>query len=130
MIRISNEDVLRGLKRFKRLAKQDLLASNLTSNPQFWRTQAEARRTQYTELMEIVEKDGVEMAYRHAVGRYASLPRLASGEPTQPEPTLAGQRLALEMFFTMLGVTNKAAIHAAAAITHMPTDGIASGSFM
>jgi hypothetical protein len=115
LIRISIDDALRGLKRFKRLAKQDLLASPLTNNPRFWRIQAEARRSQYTELMNIVEKDGVEMAYCHAVGRYASLPRVISSDPDGLEPVFAGQKLALEMFFTMLGVTRQAALQAAAA---------------
>ncbi|NLN19459.1 MAG: hypothetical protein GX162_09330 [Firmicutes bacterium] len=114
MIRISADDVLRGLKRFKRLAKQDLLASPLTNNPRFWRILAETRRSQYTELMNIVEKDGVEMAYRYAVGRYASLPRVVSSDQIGSEPVFAGQKLALEMFFTMLGVTRQAALQAAA----------------
>lgn len=128
MIRISDDDALRGLKKFKRLAKQDFLASTLADNPQFWRTQAEARRSQYTELMEIVEKDGVEVAYRHAVGRYASLPRLASSDFAELEPAWMGQKLALEMFFTMVGVTHQAALQAAAT-RRASQQGVASGSF-
>jgi hypothetical protein len=130
MIRISDDDALRGLKKFRRLAKQDLLASTLTDNPQFWRTQAEARRSQYAELMGIVEKDGVEVAYRHAVGRYASLPRLASSEFAGLEPVFSGQKLALEMFFTMMGITNQAALRAAATSRHVSQEGVASGSFV
>lgn len=107
MIRIAKDDVLRGLKSFKRLAKQDLLASALTSNPQFWSMQAEARRKQYGDLMEIVENDGVDVAYRQALQRYASLPRIASGETGDPE--VLGRQQALEMFFTMLGVDSHAA---------------------
>jgi hypothetical protein len=103
VIRIAKDDVLRGLKKFKRLAKQDLLASSLTSNPHYWSTQAEARRAEYGELMEIVDDDGVEIAYRKAVQRYASLPLVAQGEC--PDPEVSGCRQALEMFFTMLGVS-------------------------
>lgn len=102
MFQIAKDDVLRGLKRFKRLAKQDILASALTPNPEFWCAQAEARRSQYTDLMEIIDKDGVEAAYRQAMSRYATLPRLASG--TEIDPYQAGTRQALELFFAMIGM--------------------------
>ena len=93
---------MRGLKRFKRLAKQDLLASSMTSNPKFWSRQAEARRSMYTSLMRIIEEKGVELAYEAARREYASLPRFAfDGEETNPQDK--GRAQALEMFFTLLG---------------------------
>ena len=54
MIHLAREDVLRGLERFRSIAKQDFLASNLTDNPEFWATQAAARREQYDKLIELV----------------------------------------------------------------------------
>ncbi|HHT27097.1 MAG TPA: hypothetical protein GXZ82_07630 [Firmicutes bacterium] len=101
MIRIAKDDVLRGLKAFKRLAKQDFLASPLTANPQFWSTQARARRREYDVLAQIVDKDGVEAAYDRALERYASLPHLALENESNPE--ILGQKQALDMFFMMLG---------------------------
>lgn len=101
MTRIAKEDVLRGLKAFKRLAKQDFLASTLTANPQFWVDQAHARRREYDVLARIVESDGVEAAYQQALKRYASLPRVASNDENHPE--ILGQKQALDMFFTLLG---------------------------
>src|SRR5690606_30278491 len=58
MIVVSQEDVLRGLKKFKRLAKQDMLAGPKTANPGFWTAQAEARRLVYGELTDWVEHLG------------------------------------------------------------------------
>lgn len=101
MISVAKEDVLRGLKKFKRLAKQDLLASSLMSNPEFWRVQAETRRAVYDELMQRVE-EGVEEALDWAMKAYAELPLpRAMGEV---DPELKGRAQALEMFFTILGV--------------------------
>ncbi len=105
MILVAKEDVLRGLKKFKRLAKQDILASGLTSNPEFWSTQAEARRRKYQELMDAVERDGVEKTYQENLEQYARLPFLDPDDNSQPE--LKGTEQALEMFFTLLGVERK-----------------------
>ena len=102
MIHVAKEDVLRGLKKFKRLAKQDLLASDLTSNPSFWSKQAESRRSQYDQLMELITEQGVEMAYRIASKEYATLPLDSLSSTSNPEMT--GKQQAYEMFFTILGV--------------------------
>lgn len=102
MFQVSKEDVLQGLKRFKRLAKQDLLASSLTSNPQFWSRQAEARRAMYTTLMNLVEEKGVELAYESARREYVSLPHFAFDD-AESYPQDKGRAQALEMFFTLIG---------------------------
>ncbi|NMB25620.1 MAG: hypothetical protein GX986_08815, partial [Firmicutes bacterium] len=98
MIMVAKDDVLRGLKKFKRLAKQDLLASTLTSNPDFWKAQAEARRHKYDDLMELVEAKGVDLACKVAMSDYAKLPLFDSLEGDAPE--IRGTEQALEMFFT------------------------------
>ncbi|MBE3577479.1 MAG: hypothetical protein IMX00_07280 [Limnochordales bacterium] len=104
MHQVAQEDVLRALKKFKRLAKQDLLASQLMADPEFWEQQAIARRAVYEELMLKVENEGVEPAYREAKMRYLALPLLASDDHTNPK--LHGEEQALEMFFTILGVSS------------------------
>ncbi|HEY8417225.1 MAG TPA: hypothetical protein VIK93_04205, partial [Limnochordales bacterium] len=106
MIQLPEAEVLRALKKFKRLAKQDLLASAHTSNPDFWRSQAEARRATYDQLMAMIESEGVEAAYRRAVDEHAALPLVHSGEVA---PEISGKRQALEMFFTVLGVQTPSA---------------------
>lgn len=105
MIQVAKDDVLRGLKKFKRLAKQDLLASSLTSNPDFWKVQAESRRQKYTELMELVEARGVDLAFKTAAAEYAKLPLF--GTQDNADPQLRGTEQALEMFFTLLGMTSE-----------------------
>lgn len=101
MHNVTPADVLRALKKFKRLAKQDLLASELTSDPDFWRGQAEARREMYDILMALVESEGVDAAHRHAVDEHASLPLLGSAGDSA---VVKGKKQALQMFFTILGV--------------------------
>lgn len=106
MFNVTASDVVRALKKFKRLAKQDLLASELTSNPQFWREQAQARRATYDALMALVESEGVDAAYRYALDENAALPLLGSEGETA---AVKGKRQALQMFFSLLGVTEPGA---------------------
>lgn len=102
MFEVSPEDVLRGLKRFKRLAKQDLLASNKTPNPRFWTVHAEARRKTYDLLMERIEKEGLQSAYEMARHTYVNLPLLTANAEDHPE--VRGQEQALDLFFEVLGL--------------------------
>lgn len=100
MIRVDQDDVLRGLKRCKRLAKQALLASGLTSDPSFWTAQAEARRLTYDDLMARIEQSGVEPTFSAALRRHEELTSSLS-------PSETGERQALEMFFTILGLGSR-----------------------
>jgi hypothetical protein len=97
MISVDQDDVLRGLKRCKRLAKQAFLASGLTADPSFWTAQAEARRLTYDDLMATIQSRGLEPTYEAARLRHQQL-----STPTDPRET--GERQALEMFFVILGV--------------------------
>ena len=105
MIQVAKDDVLRGLKKFKRLAKQDLLASSLTSNPDFWKVQAESRREKYSQLMELVEAKGVGLALYNAAALYAKIPLFGTHDSVDPQ--VRGTEQALEMFFTLLGMTSE-----------------------
>lgn len=100
MLNISPGDVLKALKKCKRLAKQDLLASGLTSDPEFWREHAQARRATYDALMALIENEGVDAAHRYAVNESAALPLLDSAGDTA---AVKGRRQALEMFFSIIG---------------------------
>ncbi|MEW6046375.1 MAG: hypothetical protein AB1609_07825 [Bacillota bacterium] len=102
MFQVSPEDVLRGLKRFKRLAKQDILAASKTPNPRFWNLHAEARRKVYDALMQAIEQAGLESAYELARRQFAELAR-----PTRDDPEQHGQEQALTLFFQMLGMTDE-----------------------
>lgn len=107
MIQVAKDDVLRALKKCKRLAKQDLLASGLTSDAGYWSAHAEARRKTYDELMQQVEEEGVEAAYERAMEAYAALP-LPDIDESPVE--IKARHQALEMFFTILGVDVGAAV--------------------
>lgn len=102
MCQVVGEDLVRALKRFKSLAKQDLLASELTNNPHFWRTHAEARRNEYSRLLKLIEGSGVEQACVYALKRYQESGLSAGADPS---PEQAGSRQALELFFRVIGVT-------------------------
>lgn len=105
MFSVDQSDLLKALKGFRRLAKQDFLASPMTSDPHFWHTQASARRAQYDALMQSVQDHGVDAAFRLATRGYTAMP-LCDDE--RPDPYIAGREQAYEMFFVVLGVSPKA----------------------
>jgi hypothetical protein len=105
---LGKEDVINGLKKCKRLAKQDLLASNLTSNPEFWNKQAETRRQTYSVLIDLVERKGIAAATDYALNSFAKLP-----PDNGDSPEIRGQRQALKMFFTILGFDERIALQGA-----------------
>jgi hypothetical protein len=105
---MDKEDVIRGLEKCKRLAKQDLLASSLTSNPEFWNKQAEARRQTYGKLIDLVEEKDVDAAKNYALKSFAKL--LPDNDDL---PELRGQRQALKMFFTIMGLDERLALQEA-----------------
>lgn len=102
MIQIGREDLLRALKKFKGLAKQDILASNLTPYPEYWKAHAEARRSEYIKLIDLMEKTDIEEACAYAFSSYKSLPGAAEGDQVFAE--IKGKEQALEMFFRVVGV--------------------------
>jgi|GEM_PF-197403 len=111
MFSISQDDVLRALKKSRRIAKQDVLASVNTADPPFWRSQAEARRAVYDLLAADVAEHGVEVAYQSAARAYAALP-LIHLEPNNPaDPVVLGKEKAYEVFFTIIGLPAKQLAH-------------------
>ncbi len=100
MFQVAPEDVLRGLKRFKRLAKQDILASSKTPNPQYWTRHAEARRKVYDLLMETIQREGLDAAYQLARQQLAELARAPRDDAEH-----AGREQALTLFFSVVGLS-------------------------
>lgn len=98
-VMLNVEDVVRGLKRLKSLAKQDLLVSSRTANPAFWSTHADARKQAYEDLIAMVSEQGVSATYDHAIREYLSLP-----DGDESDARLKGREQALEMFLQTLGV--------------------------
>lgn len=101
-VMLNVEDVVRGLKRLKSLAKQDLLVSSRTANPAFWSIHADARKQKYEDLITMVSEHGVSATYNSAINEYLNLPE--SGED---EAHIKGKEQALEMFLQTLGVDRR-----------------------
>lgn len=99
MIEVSREDLVKALKRYKGLAKQDLLASELTPNPIYWRTHAETRRAEYNRLIELIETSGIEKACVYAFKAY----NLNNNE-NENSGEYEGRKQALELFFQIFGI--------------------------
>lgn len=113
VLHVSKDDVLRGLKKCKRLAKQDLLISPRTSMPTFWRRHADVRRNEYTLLMRQIEREGVEATIRDCLAQYAALPRYDFGEEPSPiDAEISGREQALETFFVLVGADRRVVLHA------------------
>jgi len=104
---LNAEDVIRGLKRLKSLAKQDILISSLAPNPEEWMKMATARKQKYETLMSLVEQYGVPGACEIALEQYASLPA-SNGDPASVDPHTKGEEQALEVFFKTIGVDGRA----------------------
>lgn len=97
MIELARSDALKGLKRFSRLAEHAVLVSQYAPDPVYWQVQANARRSIYHWLIDIIKTQGVDQAYLFAQQRYADLPFI------DVDPNISGQRSALESFFTIVG---------------------------
>jgi hypothetical protein len=102
MIQVGRDDLLRALKRLKGLAKQDILASDLTPYPQFWKAHAEARRAEYANLIQLVEEADIEKACAYAFSTYSTLPGVLEGDQVFAEAK--GREQAIELYFRIVGV--------------------------
>ena len=102
MVQLDAEDVIRGLKRLKSLAKQDILISSRAPDPEFWFRTATARKEKYEMLIALVEEHGVQRAYQMALDDYVSL---VASMPDDDGilPCMKGEEQALEIFFRTLG---------------------------
>ncbi len=99
MVLISQDDILLALKRFKGIAKQDLLASETIPQTEFRRTHAAARREIYAQLINRIEQSGLEDACVFAFTEYRNLP-----DDESADPMVNGHLQALEIFFNIIGV--------------------------
>jgi hypothetical protein len=98
MVQIAPEDLLRALKRFKGIAKQELLIKESTQFNKARKAHAEARREIYTKLIDLVETSDIENACAFASKEYQNLSKSCT------DPTEKGRLQALEMFFNVLGI--------------------------
>jgi hypothetical protein len=103
---LSSDDIVRGLKHYRRIAKQDVLRAPETGDPEAFRRHAEARREVYAELTEIAERGSPHDVAQAAIDAYQRLPFVTGSEdPAHVE--LRGRENALENFFLMIGLEPK-----------------------
>ncbi len=103
---LSSEEILRGLKHYRRIAKQDVLRAPETPSPEAFRVHAEARREVYGELAEMAEKVAPEDVVDRAIDMYKTLPFM-NGTAEDAHADFKGKENALENFFLMIGLDPK-----------------------
>jgi hypothetical protein len=103
---LSSEEILRGLKHYRRIAKQDVLRATETPFPDAFRAHAEARREVYAKLADQAEHQAPDAVVDHALALYKNLP-FVTGTAEDAHPEIKGQENALENFFLMIGLDPK-----------------------
>ncbi len=103
---LSSDEIIRGLKHYRRIAKQDVLRAPETDNPEVFLSHAEARRSVYAHLTEVAETQSPSAVVSAALERYKGLP-FVSGTGEAEYTEIKGQENALENFFLMIGLEPK-----------------------
>ena len=103
---LSSDEIVRGLKHYRRIAKQDILRSTETEQPSIFRSHAEARREVYAYLTELAEKLGPSDVAKEALNYYQQLPFVTGTADTEHVDVKAKEN-ALENFFLMIGLEPK-----------------------
>jgi len=103
---LSSDEIIRGLKHYRRIAKQDVLRSSETEDPDAFLRHAEARRAVYAHLSELAERQPPAEVVAEALRLYRELPFVTGSEdPAHTE--VKGREHALENFFLMIGLEPK-----------------------
>jgi hypothetical protein len=103
---LSSDEMLRGLKHYRRIAKQDVLRATETDFPDVFRTHAETRRNVYAQLTELAEKLSPSDVAKEALNVYQQLP-FVTGTAEQEFVDIKAKENALENFFLMIGLEPK-----------------------
>ncbi|MFC5601043.1 hypothetical protein [Deinococcus cellulosilyticus] len=103
---MSTEEISRGLKHYRRIAKQDVLRAPETPNPDAFRVHAESRREIYSALSDCAASGSSEDVINRALDYYRQLP-FVTGTKEGEFPDIKGKENALENFFLMIGLDPK-----------------------
>ena len=103
---LSSDEIQRGLKHYRRIAKQDLLRADADGHPAAFRQHAEARREVYGRLAQLARSCTPEQVARSALDLYKDLP-FVTGTPADTHVDVKGREKALENFFLMIGLEPK-----------------------
>ena len=103
---LSSDEIIRGLKHYRRIAKQDVLRSPETEDPEAFLRHAEARRSIYATLSEFAETHPPVEVVGEALRLYRDLP-FVTGSEDREHTEIKGRENALENFFLMIGLEPK-----------------------
>ena len=103
---LSSEEIKRGLKHYRRIAKQDILLAADAEDPEKFRRHAEARRSVYAHLGQLAETKSPQEVVREALRCYQELP-FVTGTSSNEHIDVKGRENALENFFLMVGLEPK-----------------------
>ena len=105
-VALTADEMIKGLKRYRRIAKQDLLRATQASQSEFYAKFAQTRRSVYAQLAEIADMEGPAIAVQKALDFYKKLP-FVTGTPEGEFPEIKGRESALENFFKMIALEPK-----------------------
>jgi hypothetical protein len=103
---LSSDEIIRGLKHYRRIAKQDILRAPESTNPATALRHAEARREVYAALMETAERSTPQAVVESALSIYRGL-AFGNDSDDLEQVALRGRENALENFFLMIGLEPK-----------------------
>ncbi|WP_414656640.1 hypothetical protein ACINK0_10385 [Deinococcus sp. VB343] len=101
--KMTTEQLLQGLKHYRRIARQDMLRAPETPHPDAFLRHAEARREIYAALGDYAAEHAPEDVVTHALGLYQALP-FVTGTAEHEHPQIKGQENALENFFLLVAL--------------------------
>lgn len=105
---LSTEQIHEGLKRFRKMARQDMLLAPHTPHPEAFLNAAQTRHALYREFSERLEGgESIGELLEDAIARYKKLP-FTTGLPEGEQPELRGQEQALENYFLLVGLSARA----------------------
>ncbi|WP_135228257.1 hypothetical protein [Deinococcus fonticola] len=103
---LSTEQILQGLKHYRRIARQDMLRAAETPHPDAFLKHAESRREIYANLGDYAGGHAADEVLHHALELYQKLP-FVTGSAEHEFPEIKGQENALENFFLLMGLDPK-----------------------
>lgn len=105
-VALSTDELIRGLKHYKRIARQDLLQAAEEPDSERITLHAESRREIYSHLAELADTEPASEVVRAALRIYQSLP-FVTGTPEDSFIDIKGRENALENFFLMINLEPK-----------------------
>lgn len=103
---MTTDQLLQGLKHYRRIARQDMLRAGETPWPDAFLKHAECRREIYVELATYAEGHAPDDVIAHALHLYEALP-FSTGTAEHEYADIKGKENALENFFLLIGLDPK-----------------------